>query len=62
MAVIPFKPSEEELRQMLSQLREKLAQLDAREPANEDSEEYELWGQEHEDLEDQIDDILDLLD
>lgn len=62
MAVIPFKPSEEDLRQQLAALQEQLAQLDAQEPADEESEAFELWSAQHEDLEDQIDDILDLLD
>lgn len=62
MAVIKFKPPEEDLRQQLALLQSQLAQLDAAEPLDEESDEYELWSQEHEDLEDQIDDILDLLD
>jgi len=62
MAIIKFKPSDEELRQQLAALHVQLEQLNDREPADEESDEYELWSQEHEDLEDQIDDILDLLD
>lgn len=62
MAVIKFKPSEEELRQQLAELQVQLAQLDAREPSDEESDAFELWSEEHEDLEDQIDDILDMLD
>lgn len=62
MAVIKFKPSEEELRQQLADLQAQLAQLDAREPADEESDAFAAWSEEHEDLEDQIDDILDMLD
>ena len=52
----------EELQALLKQLREKIEQLDEREPRNMDSEEYELWGEEHEALEDLVDDILDRLE
>lgn len=52
----------EELQTLLKQLRGKIEQLDEREPRNMDSEEYELWGEEHEALEDLVDDILDRLE
>ena len=43
-------------------LREKLAELDAREPEDMMSKAYERWGERHEALEDELDDLLDLLD
>lgn len=52
----------EALSSQLDILRAQLNELDAREPEDMDSEEYEQWGQLHENLEDQIDDIMDLLD
>ena len=52
----------EELQACLAQLEEELALLDAREPADETSEAYEAWADEHEELEDRIDDVMDLLD
>lgn len=44
------------------ELREKLAELDAREPEDMMSKAYERWGERHEALEDELDDLLDLLD
>lgn len=43
-------------------LREKLRELDKLEPKNMMSEAYETWGDAHEELEDQLDEVLDLLD
>ena len=60
MQVIPFD-SREELKKQLTKLQAELVELDRREPADEESEEYEAWAEEHEDLEDRIDDILDQL-
>ena len=51
-----------ELEQQLSQLRKVLAELDAQEPKNSNSEAYEDWADRHEDLEDQIDEVLDRLE
>ena len=53
--------SREALLALAQELREKLAELDARE---EDmmSKAYERWGERHEALEDELDDLLDLLD
>ena len=62
MAVIPFEFSKEELKRQLALLNAELAELDAREPCDEESEEYEAWGEQHEELEDLIDEALDLLD
>ena len=55
-------PDKEDLLARLDELRAMVEDLDEQEPEDMDSEEYELWGQAHEDLEDQIDDILELLD
>ena len=61
MAVINFDPNADLLAQKAA-LEEKIAQLDAREPEDMESEEYEAWADEHEELEDLLDDILDQLD
>ena len=55
-------PHKKDLLARLDELRAELDELDAREPEDMDSEEYEHWGNLHEDLEDQIDEILDFLD
>lgn len=52
----------EELKACLKNLRERIAALDEQEPRNMESEEYDLWGERHELLEDLVDDILDRLD
>ena len=54
--------SREELLALAQELREKLAALDAREPEDIMSKAYERWGERHEALEDELDDLLDLLD
>ena len=46
----------------LEQLRCRIEELDAAEPKNMASEEYEEWGDLHEELEDLVDDILDRLE
>ena len=46
----------------LEQLRARIAELDAAEPKNMNSEAYEAWGEQHEELEDLVDEVLDLLD
>ena len=46
----------------LEQLRSRIEELDAAEPKNMASEEYEEWGDLHEELEDIVDDILDRLE
>ena len=51
-----------ELEQYLAQLREKIELLDEQEPDDMESEAYEVWGEQHEDLEDLADEILELLD
>ncbi len=50
------------LEDYLARLRAMLSQLDAREPRNMNSEAYEQWGEEHEALEDLLDEALDRLD
>ena len=50
------------LEDYLAQLRGLLAQLDAREPGDMNSEAYDQWGEEHEALEDLLDEALDRLD
>lgn len=44
------------------ELRERIAQLDEQEPEDMDSEEYELWGDQHEALEDLADEVQERLD
>lgn len=52
----------EELKACLQEVRERIADLDEREPANMESEEYEAWGDLHEELEDLADEIMDRLE
>ncbi len=51
-----------ELEELLSELQEQKRELDKREPKKKDGDEFDAWAQEHEDLEDAIDEILDILD
>ena len=53
---------EDQLRACLEELRDRLADLDRQEPADMNSEAYETWAEEHEDLEDMMDEVLGLLD
>ena len=43
-------------------MQEELRALDAREPGNMNSEAYEEWADEHEELEDYLDEILDRME
>ena len=52
----------EELKACLQEVRERIADLDEREPADMNSEEYEAWGERHEELEDLADEIMDRLE
>ena len=52
----------EELQACLQEVRERIADLDKREPADMNSEEYESWGERHEELEDLADEIMDRLE
>lgn len=54
--------SREELEAYLKTLRDRIEALDREEPADMNSEAYELWGDRHEELEDLADEVLDLLD
>ena len=58
----PQTLSRETLLAQAQELRERIADLDAREPADMMSAQYERWAARHEALEDALDDILDLLD
>ena len=50
------------LQDRLEQLRALIAQLDENEPEDMESEEYEDWGELHEELEDLLDDVIDQLE
>lgn len=50
------------LEDYLDTLRGRLEDLDAREPAARDGEAREAWEDDHEDLEDLIDEVLDRMD
>ena len=52
----------EELTAYLEQLQALIAQLDADEPADMESEDYEEWGDRHELLEDLVDEVMDRLE
>ena len=52
----------QQLRDFLRELRSRIAVLDTQEPKKMDSEEYEAWGDAHEELEDLIDEVLDRLE
>ena len=58
----PAAMDKEALLACLTELRAQIADLDEREPEDMESEEYESWGQRHEELEDRVDDILDRLE
>lgn len=52
----------EELLAQLKDLRRQIALLDEEEPEDMESEEYDAWGDRHEELEDMVDEIMDRLD
>ena len=54
--------SREELLTLLERLRAEIAALEEKEPKNMNSEAYETWADRHEELEDQVDEILELLE
>lgn len=54
--------SREELLTLLERLRAEIAVLDEKKPKNMNSEAYETWADRHEELEDQVDEILELLE
>ena len=50
------------LEQYRAQTRQMIDALDALEPRSEKSEAYDIWAELHEDLEDVLDEVLDLLE
>ena len=74
MAIIEFKNapeedcieisemSRQELLEFMAELQEMLRDLDAREPKNRNSDAYEAWAEDHEDLEDAIDEVQERLE
>lgn len=50
------------LKEYLAQLRAQIDRLDEDEPEDMESEAYEAWGEQHELLEDMVDEVLELLD
>lgn len=69
--VIPFPQNAEEdiykmtlpqLQAHYAAMQEELIALDAKEPKNMQSEAYEAWAEEHEELEDYLDEILDRME
>ncbi len=66
--IIPFPQAEVEdmslsqVEAYLENLRKEIADLDRREPRDEESEEYEAWADEHEELEDLLDEALDRME
>ena len=52
----------EEIREHYAAMQEQLHDLDAKEPKNMNSELYEAWADEHEELEDYLDEILDRME
>lgn len=61
MAIIEFDPNAS-LQEQKAALLAQITELDAREPEDMDSELYEAWAEEHEELEDLLDEIQDLLE
>ena len=57
-----YSMDREELKEYLITVRQQIAELDDREPKDMYSDEYEVWGDAHEDLEDLEDEIMDILD
>lgn len=72
MTIIEFQPpqqekyldemSRQELLDYLDQLEARIAGLDAREPRSMSGDAYERWAEEHEAVEDAIDEVRELLD
>lgn len=54
--------TKEELLEYLAQLEQRVAALDAQEPKNMNSDAYEIWADEHEMLEDAMDEVREFLD
>lgn len=73
MSIIEFNNIPEDMQELESMtpeqlltcqaaLQKQIAELDAKEPRNMNSEAYEAWAEEHEQMEDLLDEILDLLE
>ena len=62
MSVMKFDPKEMERIGAFLEAVPELEGLDALEPRNEKSEAYDIWAELHEDLEDVLDEVLDLLE
>jgi len=58
----PQTMNREELLAYLETLRQQIAALDESEPADMESEAYEDWADQHEDLEDLTDEAMELLE
>ncbi len=54
--------SMEQLTAYCQQIRKEIHGLDAIEPADEESDEFQRWAKRHEKLEDMLDDVLDRMD
>ena len=50
------------LKEYYQELESVLEKLDTAEPRNEKSEAYDVWAEEHEDLEDLMDEVLDRIE
>ena len=60
-----MKPEEmtlEQLYEYREQLMADIAELDEKEPFDESSEEFVAWAEEHEDMEDLLDDVVDRIE
>lgn len=57
-----YEMDKQQLQAYLSVLEEELVKLDAREPRSQKSEAYEVWADEHEELEDYMDEVRELLE
>lgn len=52
----------EELQEYLEEIQERIEKLDEKEPKNMNSQAYEDWADEHEVLEDLVDEIVEMLE
>ena len=57
-----YEMDKQQLQAYLAVLEDELVKLDAREPRSQKSEAYEAWADEHEELEDYLDEILDRME
>lgn len=57
-----YEMDKQQLQAYLAVLEEELVKLDAREPRSQKSEAYEAWADEHEELEDYMDEVRELLE